>query len=384
VQNKLSPDDIIHFLSLPSTPVSQVEDMIAAALHVLETNGNGLNDVWADEIVRLAVDVFRSKSVLSKSEAEKDDFLARSLVGHEICSVVACRKAWEECSEGDGFDLNAAWHLVGLTGWIIEFFERLMKDCVLFSSDSRFDEVAKSLLEGLPQRPQSPVKSTNLDDDPFGQPDANDASPGEGNSGLLHLVHPFAVDNLLAILQSVKRFRGYLGSLTAKGEHAVIAKQVLVDIVDMCGVNFDILETILSGLKPEAKAAADRNPDGARRSLASLKPISDFKGLQYKAVSQIVKAEVIDKPRLFIKPDELVDGILGLSLNAQSKKHERDVITKSFLPGRRNPLVCLRCRGKSEIGGFTPMPGSMSFHWLTWERSWMYNCICGGLWSNSI
>ena len=54
---------------------------------------------------------------------------------------------------------------------------------------------------------------------------------------LLHLAHPFTLQNFITALKHVKEFRGFLGSLPAGGENSQIAKEVLVDLVDCSGID---------------------------------------------------------------------------------------------------------------------------------------------------
>lgn len=89
----------------------------------------------------------------------------------------------------------------------------------------------------------------------------------------------------------------------------------------------------------------------------------------------------VDKARLFLRPEDLVDSMLGLTLEAMAhaKSPARDVITKGFLSGLREPMTCLRCNGKTEIPTQSGS-GRVSLPWITWERSWATHCVCGGLW----
>jgi hypothetical protein len=62
---------------------------------------------------------------------------------------------------------------------------------------------------------------------------------------LLHLVHPFALEQLNTISMHVTQFRAYLGTLSASSENAQIAKDILTDIVDTSGVDIAALEPFL-------------------------------------------------------------------------------------------------------------------------------------------
>lgn len=103
-------------------------------------------------------------------------------------------------------------------------------------------------------------------------------------------------------------------------------------------------------------------------------------------MGKILDSQIIDKARLFIKSDEFIDGALGFNTNLRSKKTVRDVVSKCFIPGMKPPVICSRCRGKSEVtaGVLPSAPGSQSVRWITWERQWYSHCICGGLWMSEL
>jgi hypothetical protein len=65
---------------------------------------------------------------------------------------------------------------------------------------------------------------------------------------LLHLAHPFTLQNIITALKHVKAFRAFLGPLPAGGENSQIAKEVLVDLVDCSGVDLTGLITALEGV----------------------------------------------------------------------------------------------------------------------------------------
>lgn len=69
---------------------------------------------------------------------------------------------------------------------------------------------------------------------------------------LLHIGHPYALTNLHTILTHVKNFRVFLGQLSARGENAQIAKDVLVDLVDCSGFDIDALCSFLAECVREA------------------------------------------------------------------------------------------------------------------------------------
>lgn len=70
----------------------------------------------------------------------------------------------------------------------------------------------------------------------------------------LHLVHPYALKNFKTAIGNVHRFRNYLRSLTAGGENAQIARDVLLDLVDCCGVDLEALGSLLESVAEDVKS----------------------------------------------------------------------------------------------------------------------------------
>jgi hypothetical protein len=212
---------------------------------------------------------------------------------------------------------------------------------------------------------------------------------------LLHLVQPFALTNLLGMLKHVKRFRGYLGSLTPKGEKAQIAKDILVDVVDCSGIDLAALDSVLESHAQDIKAMVNGGlrsgcisglnswfdaVDDARRSLASCHPTSSMDAVVRKVVQAVAGSNALDKSLLFIKPSDLVDGTSVLNEQAIKEKG-RDVVSKGLLIKKRPTLHCRGCGGRSEVGGNIRVAGHISLRWLAWEREWIARCICGGTWT---
>lgn len=80
-------------------------------------------------------------------------------------------------------------------------------------------------------------------------------SPGwEISPILLHLIHPFALQNLTTALKHVKRYHQFLKSVSARVEKSQIAKDLLVDMIDCSGLNLTELETILDASIPGVEA----------------------------------------------------------------------------------------------------------------------------------
>jgi hypothetical protein len=82
----------------------------------------------------------------------KDDFTNRWKTMQDLCSVIACHSAFEDCMDGDSVGLGRhrvivnpssltiveenSWPLIVLSTWLVDFLEELMRECVLLG-DSR-------------------------------------------------------------------------------------------------------------------------------------------------------------------------------------------------------------------------------------------------------
>lgn len=121
--------------------------------------------------------------------------------------------------------------------------------------------------------------------------------------------------------------------------------------------------------------------DDARKSLACCQPTPAMTGSLRQIIQKLTSSSVIDKPRLFIKPSDLVDGFSGLSLvDRPSKEKAKDVVSKGLLVQHGVTSVCLRCHGETKVRGEVGV-GHISLRWRTWEKIWAARCICGGLWA---
>jgi hypothetical protein len=110
---------------------------------------------------------------------------------------------------------------------------------------------------------------------------------------------------------------------------------------------------------------------------------------QYEHLKKIIRSlttsSAIDKPRLFIKSSDLVDGFTNLSTSDRPAGDDpgMDVVTKGMLLKQNPALLCLRCGRRSQVGGEVTVAGRVSPRWKTWERMWATRCICGGSWISS-
>lgn len=123
--------------------------------------------------------------------------------------------------------------------------------------------------------------------------------------------------------------------------------------------------------------------DQLRRSLDACAPLDGLHGHIRKTLQRINHSAAVDKPKLFLKPADLVDGIVRLSLETH-KKDNRDVISKGLLLDKTLKVSCIRCSGMSSVpvneaqnaGGRLP-------RWRLWEKGWENHCICWGLWAHA-
>ncbi|KAJ7632699.1 hypothetical protein FB45DRAFT_866294 [Roridomyces roridus] len=324
--------DLSHVLGLPTRNLDEV--LIFA--ENIQANGT---ITW--RALGLFLETYRMRARNIASATEREVLEARWQTALDICSLASCNAAFDECRENGGFELDAVWQLVGISTWIVDFTEKLLRECIL-----SFD------LTG---------SQSDGDDDIF---------DAQLPSMMLVLAHPYALGNLCTALNNVTRFKNKIGSLSASTENAQLAKSVLVDLIECSGVDFNALEPLLADL---LRDASNFGVEETRRGLATCEPTSAMGGHIRSVIAKIASSSVVDKPRLFIKPFELMDGAPQI-LDGR-KDRVRNVVSKGFLSGRAKEIQCLRCGGKSEVGGSTD-----SVRWGAWEKMWVNHCICGGAW----
>ncbi|KAI0636718.1 hypothetical protein C8Q77DRAFT_1051073 [Trametes polyzona] len=379
IRSRNSPSDVIHALSMPTLPSEVAVNTLYNTFVFMENDSYGLMEMWTSELVGIATEVYSSRERRLDRGPEKDLCAARWRTAHEIASLKACCGAFFACQEGDAYDLDAVWQLVGLSGWILELVERLFRECVLIGDN--------------PTAAPSTPKDRDV-------PDALSLD----SPIFLHLAHPYALGRLQNAIEHVKRFRDHVGKLTAKGENSHIAKDVLTDITDCSGVDLQPLGPLLAEILQDCKQldgsfASPRfcplNTDFARptaqdlrRSLAGCSPVPALKAHVHKAIGKILNSKAIDRARLFIKPSDLVDGVTQLSIAEPGartlKGKDVDVVSKGLLLPRQPGIVCLRCGGRSEVAlenGAAATEGSV--RWQFWQRAWRWRCVCGGQWVHS-
>ena len=120
-----------------------------------------------------------------------------------------------------------------------------------------------------------------------------------------------------------------------------------------------------------------------RRCLVSLKPPSELTPLTNSIITKLTHSVAIDKMRLFVKPEELLDGVESLTISPTTKKQERDVITKELLTAAfGTTLVCDRCGAKTDPNGSANIIPGRPVSKRLWQPR-QTRCICGGLWATS-
>jgi len=287
-------------------------------------------------------------------QIDKDDFTTRWKTIQDLCSVIACHSAFEDCMDSDGIGLENSWPLIVLSTWVVDFLEELLRECVLLG-DSR-----EGLGGGITDRTTTPSVHPIL----------------------LNMLCPDALTKLRVTVGDVKQLYEQLKSLEPNGENGAIAKNTLLDTVDSSGINLQALELLLAHISEKIDMS---NAIDVRRSIAACNPVPSAYPLMWEIAQTVSESDAIEKSRLFIKPQEFVSEIGNLRKSSEYVGEGQDIISKGPLLRRRPTRVCVRCGGKSqhhELGlrGEGAIPGSSFSQWHVWQRRWWTRCICGGRW----
>ncbi|KAG2349785.1 hypothetical protein BDR05DRAFT_872639 [Suillus weaverae] len=385
LQSRRSTADISHILSLPSTPAAMLHDTLFGTLtsHEVSARLGTTNSFSMVDVMGAAVEIYKARARQTQNEDEKDRYLKLSRNALNVCSVSACLVAFDYCKESEGYDLEPVWQLISLSTWVVAFLEDLMKECVFLADLA--DPTPNTSLNSNEVMP----KEEPMDDNPFlrnwltspFQKDTNHSphSVSLDTPILLHLVHPLALSNLRAVVFHVSSFHQYLTSMTAKRENSQFAKDTMLDLVSSSGLDLKALEDILSTAIPEAGAIP---VEEVMASFAEGHPVPAQHEQLKKTIRSLTTSSAIDRPRLFIKSSDLVDGFANLSASDRPVGDDpgMDVVTKGRLLTQNPSLLCLRCGGRSQVGGEVMIAGRSSPRWKTWERMWAARCICGGSW----
>ncbi|KAG0707666.1 hypothetical protein DFH29DRAFT_592452 [Suillus ampliporus] len=377
LQSRKSTADISHILSLPSTPASMIHDTLFGTLTSYEVNArNGTaNSFSIVDVMGAAVEIYRARARRTKNEDEKEKYLTLSRNALNMCSVAACLAAFEDCKESEGYDLEPVWQLISLSTWVVVFLEDLMKECIFLADLA--DPTPNMSLNPNEVRP----KEEPMDDNPFLHNSISQTSHSVSFDApiLLHLVHPLALTNLTTVVFHVNRLHQYLASMTAKRENSQFARDIMLDLVSSSGLDLRVLEDILSTAIPEASAIPTEE---AMASFSEGHPVPAQHEQLKRMIQSLATSSAIDKPRLFIKSSDLVDGFANLSASDRlpGDDPKMDVVTKGVLLKQNTGLLCLRCSRRSQVGGEVMVAGHSSPRWKTWEKMWAARCICGGSW----
>ncbi|KAH9484366.1 hypothetical protein JR316_0003847 [Psilocybe cubensis] len=348
--------DLVHAICGPQMSNDDAATVLSNALALLENfNGTDSPSRYICDIMGVATDIYKLKAESTNVESENELFQSRCQAAHDICSMSACITAFEDSKEGDGYDLDAVWQLIAFSNWVIGFTEKLMKACILASN---------AIAE--------PLEGSQSDFGLFEQPI------------LLNLCHPFALRNFISSLNHVKSFREFLAALPAGSGNAQIAQSVLVDSVDYSGVEFGRLVPLL---QESLESAQKLDASECRRALAACCATNLMKTELTEILNKISQSEsLLNKPALFIKPYNLIDGLARLSLlSGRRKNDEKDIITKMAIPKHTARDRCLRCGGKTVIDRNTATPRPrVHTKWHLYELMWQLRCVCGGAWSSTI
>lgn len=350
MRTKRTVSDVAHQLSLGSVSVQEVESVLCELLEALESHDYGLRGVWFHEFLGMLLEVYRLKGERIQKKLDKEDFTTRWKTIQDLCSVIACHSAFEDCKDGDNVGLEYSWPLIVQSTWFLGFLEELMRECVLLG-DSR---------EGLGE--EVTEKQTIPSTHPI----------------LLNLLYPDALTKLRVTVGDVKGLYEQLKGVDPNGENGTIARNALIDTVDSSGINLEALESLLTQIseKIDGSKATD-----VRRSIAACHLMPEVYPLLWGIARTVSKSHVIEKSRLFIKPQEFLSEV---GESSESAGEGQDIVSKGILLRRRPTRVCVRCGGKSQheisLRGDSTIPGAYLSQWDVWGRRWWSRCICGGRW----
>ena len=214
----------------------------------------------------------------------------------------------------------------------------------------------------------------------------------------MSLLYPDALAKLRVTVGDVKQLYEQLKSVDPNGENGTIARNALLDTIDSSGINLGALESLLTqisevidGSKGELASCSLMQPEvyryvaaDVRRSIAACNPMPEAYPLLWRIARTVSKSHVIEKSRLFIKPQEFLSEVGKSGKSSEYAGEGQDIVSKGILLRRRPTRVCVRCGGKSQqheisLRGDAAIPGAY-LQWDVWGRRWLSRCICGGRW----
>ena len=128
------------------------------------------------------------------------------------------------------FLTDAAWNLLGVTRWVVEFLEQLFKECIF--NGERADPGPSTPKEGGSAAPGGAALDSPI---------------------FLHLAHPHALTRVQAAAEHVRRFRDQVARLAPRGDSSHIAHDVLMDVTDGSGIDLTLLGPLLSDIFQDCK-----------------------------------------------------------------------------------------------------------------------------------
>ncbi|KAG7092557.1 hypothetical protein E1B28_008906 [Marasmius oreades] len=334
--------DITHQLSHHTISSNIIGNILCHSFSVLDAYRAKTTRSWLRHL-GIALEVYRMRASRTHDEQEKEDATSRWKVAQDVCSLTSCNVIFNECRDGEGYNLDTIWQLVGLCTWIMDCLEKIMKECVLSL------ELSSS---GKTSGPDVSISPT-----------------------LLMLLHPHALQTLLEAVANVKQVRQRLELLTPRSENSQIARDAFIDQVDCSSINLTGLLPILKDVFEVIKITSDEE---IRRCLALCQPTENMRNQAHAHLLKVLEPGILDRSRLFMKLHDFVDGMSRLAIEPQKQKY-RDIVTKNLLLVRPSTFVCVRCGGQSsELGksDASTTPKLVGFI----ERYWIKRCVCGGPW----
>ncbi|KAG6837305.1 hypothetical protein H0H93_011907 [Arthromyces matolae] len=291
-------NDVWHILSLPSTNLEDVVDTLYQADIILDDQLTGFSHASTHGILGTALAIYRKRAMSIKSSGRTQT--SRWKTAQNLCSLIAYNQAFDECMEGDIYDLDAVWPLIALMSWIVSLTEDILKHCVMLCTME--DTLANGDDEDVPMsQPYTPHLDTPI---------------------LLFLAHPFALDQFVRALSHVQKFCVYVKSLTARGEAAQIARDTVIDLISTSGIDVSALVGTLE-ITCRSVQAFDR--EICRRVLVSCQPTPHMHEVLTTTIQNVTKSSIMTKATLFIKPHDWADGS-GSAPITPSK--DKDIITQ--------------------------------------------------------
>jgi len=223
----------------------------------------------------------------------------------------------------------------------------------------------------------SPVKEEDADTDRPLQavlPPA-DLSP---HPVLCILLHPYALATIISILQYIVTFRNFFANATPRRESSQIAKEAIVDLVDLSPVNLAELQRALEDCLKEVEAVDDEQ---LQTVIVSLKPPAAMHQLLVTLANRLCSPNICDKPRLFYSTTDQMERPQPVG----KRDGERSIISKEILVKGGPKRQCIACGGRSATYPGSAKHGQeFSTRWDLWLKRWYSTCICGGLWVQSL